>query len=283
MYKKKGDKKNIIIVLAICFILFLVVIIVNMFHKRDLNFLERFFKDTEVFVSKIVYAPISYVKDKIDTSKSKKQLLAENKRLKKKLNQVPYNEAKLEELRNEVNALKKQLKLESLLGEKNTLHATVINRHTDGFYQTINIDKGIKNGIQKGMAIVSEKGLLGIVDKTGNYSSTVSLLTSDTFDKISVRIKVEDHYVYGLLSGYKEKRKIFILEGISDTVDIPTDAVVTTTGMGKTFPAGLLVGKVKKVTTDNFDLAKIVEVKPAADFENIDYIAAVKRDQNYDR
>ena len=163
----------------------------------------------------------------------------------------------------EVKNLKKQLDLRTTLGEKIVLHATVINRNHDGFYQTMNIDKGRENGLLEGMAVINSEGLIGVVRKTGGYSST------------------EDHYVYGLLSGYKKSKNVFILEGVADNTEIPKDAVVTTTGMGKTFPAGLLVGKVKKVVTDNFDLAKIIEVTPSVNFNNLDYIAVVKRDESY--
>ena len=87
--------------------------------------------------------------------------------------------------------------------------------------------------------------------------------------------------IFGLLTGYKKSQNVFILEGIADNVEIPKNAIVTTTGMGKTFPSGLLVGRIKKVTTDNFDLAKIVEVTPAANFDELDYVAVVKRGENY--
>ncbi len=281
MYRKKKGKQNNIILGIVCFGLFLAVIGVNMFYNRDLNAIERMLKDTEVFVGKLFYAPISFVKDKISHSKTNERLILENKKLKLQNEQSQYNEAKIDELKSEVKNLKKQLDLRTTLGEKIVLHATVINRNHDGFYQTMNIDKGRENGLLEGMAVINSEGLIGVVRKTGGYSSTVSLLTSDTFDKISVRIKIEDHYVYGLLSGYKKSKNVFILEGVADNTEIPKDAVVTTTGMGKTFPAGLLVGKVKKVVTDNFDLAKIIEVTPSVNFNNLDYIAVVKRDESY--
>ena len=282
MYKKRNNKYDRWILLIICFILFLIVLSVNMLNERNLNKAERILKDTEVFIAKVVYSPIGFIKDKIKDNKSKEKLIKENKILKKKNDKIEYNEAKIDALENEVSKLKKQLKLNTTLGEKEVLNATTINRHLDSIYQNINIDKGKKHGVINGMAVINTEGLIGIVSKTGNYSSTVGLLTSDTFDKISVRIKVDGHYIYGLLSGYKSKRNVFLIEGIADNFNVLKGAVVTTTGMGSTFPAGLLVGKVNKVTTDNFDLAQIVEVTPAANFKNIDYVSIVKRDQNYE-
>ncbi len=281
MYRKRKNKQNYIVIAVICLALFLVVIGVNMLRDHDLSFLERAVKDTGAFTVKIVNAPIDFVKGKIEDHKTKKELLKENKKWKKKSEKIEYNEAKIDELEKEVETLKKELELKTILGEKEVLHATVISRTLDGYYQTLNIDKGKKNKIIKGMAVINNKGLIGIVSKVGNYSSTVQMLTSDTFNQISVRIKIDDNYIYGLLTGYKKSQNVFILEGIADNVEIPKNAIVTTTGMGKTFPSGLLVGRIKKVTTDNFDLAKIVEVTPAANFDELDYVAVVKRGENY--
>ena len=54
-------------------------------------------------------------------------------------------------------------------------------------------------------------------------------------------------------------------------------ADVVTTGMGTVFPSGLMIGKVKKVTTDNFDLSKVVQVEAAVDFDDLDYVTVLKR------
>lgn len=254
-----------------------------MYKSSSLPFMGKAIKDTSSFALKIVNTPIFFIKEKIENHKTKKELIKENKKWKQKKDKIEYNEAKIDELTQEVETLKKELELKTILGEKEVLHATVINRKLDGYYQTLNIDKGTKNKVEKGMAVINNKGLIGIVSKVGNYSSTIQMLTSDTFNKISVRIKVNDTYIYGLLTGYKESKNVFLLEGIAENIDIPKNAMVTTTGMGNTFPAGLLVGRVKKVTTDNFDLAKIVEVTPAANFDELNYIAIVKRGENYDR
>ena len=47
--------------------------------------------------------------------------------------------------------------------------------------------------------------------------------------------------------------------------------------MGTIFPSGLMVGKVKDVTTDNFDLSKVVEVEASVDFNDLDYVTVLKR------
>ena len=113
-----------------------------------------------------------------------------------------------------------------------------------------------------------------------SHSSSVKLLSNENMsDKISVKIRVnDDQYVFGLISGYTAKNNTYTVEGISENVDIPKGADVVTTGMGSMFPSGIQVGTVTKVTTDNFDLSKVVKVKSSVDFNDIDYVTVLKRE-----
>ena len=47
--------------------------------------------------------------------------------------------------------------------------------------------------------------------------------------------------------------------------------------MGDSFPSGIVVGKVKQVTTDNFDLAKTVEVTSSVDYDDLSFVTILKR------
>ena len=132
------------------------------------------------------------------------------------------------------------------------------------------------------MAVINNDGLIGIVTKTSKLNSTVKLLTTtDTNSKISVKIKVdEDNYIFGLLVGYDKDKKSFIIEGIAENTEIPISSMVTTTGLGNNFPSGILIGRVDKITKDNFDLARTVLVKSSVDFDNINYVTVLKKDEN---
>ena len=181
-------------------------------------------------------------------------------------------------LKDEVSKLKKTLDLNTVLSDKVYKNATVINRNIDYWYDEVTIDKGKVDGIKKNMAVINNDGLIGKVSTVSNHVSTVKLLANENMsDKISVKIKVKDSYVYGLISKYSSKNNTYTVEGISENIDIPKGADVVTTGMGDTFPSGLLVGHVTKVTTDNFDLSKVALVKASVDFNNIDYVSVLKR------
>lgn len=246
--------------------------------KRKLNPVEQAIKDSVIFVNNIINAPIKWVSDQIKITNDKNNLYHKYQDLLKKSETVELDAAKRVELESEIKKLKETLKLNKTLAENTYLNATIINRNLGYWYNTITIDKGASNGIKIDMAVISKDGLVGKIIKTTNYNSTVKLLTTeDVNNKISVKIQVGSEFIYGLLSGYNIKNKTFIVEGISSNIGIPSNSLVMTTGLGGLFPSGILVGYVTSFTTDNFDLAKIVEVKSKVNFDDLSYVTVLKR------
>ena len=278
MNKKRFDKRYLLILIVVVIALVLTLLAASLKEDRDLNPVEKVAKDIGTVVLKVVSAPFNFVQDKIDEAIEKNNLYEKYKELKNKEEQVDSVIAQNENLQNEVDKLKETLELNTILSDKVYLNATVVSRNIGYWYDEVTIDKGSKNGIEKGMAVVTTDGLIGQITRVSNYSSTVKLLSNENMsDKISVKIKVGDDYVYGLISMYDSKTNTYTVEGISENVDIEEGADVVTTGMGTIFPSGLMVGTAQKVTTDNFDLSKVVEVKASVDFDDLDYVTVLKR------
>lgn len=276
--KRRFNKRYLFILVVVAIALVLVVLAASLKEERDLNPVEKVAKDTITVVLKVVSAPFNFVKDKIDEAIEKNNIYEKYKELQNKEEQVDSVISQNENLKNEISKLKDTLELNTILSDKVYLNATVVSRNIGYWYDEITIDKGSKNGIEKGMAVVTPKGLIGQITKVSNYSSTIKLLSNENMsDKISVKINIGDDYVYGLISKYDSKTNTYTVEGISENVDITEGADVVTTGMGTIFPSGLMVGKVKGVTTDNFDLSKVVEVEASVDFDDLDYVTVLKR------
>lgn len=278
MANKKFDKRYLFIFVVIAIAIVLTILAASLNKERDLNPIEKALKDMGTVVIKVVSTPFNFVHDKIDEMVEKNDIYEKYKEIKNKEEQIDSVIAQNDNLKDEIGKLKETLNLNTILSDKVYMNATVVTRNIDYWYNEITIDKGSKNGIEKGMAVVVPKGLIGQITKVSNYTSTVKLLSNENMsDKISVKIKVGDDYVYGLISAYDAKTNTYTVEGISENVKIEKDADVVTTGMGTIFPSGLIVGKVKEVTTDNFDLSKVVEVKSFVDFNDIDYVTVLKR------
>ncbi len=276
--RNKLEKKYVLLAGVIGVILLLVVISSIVTSKRKLTPVEMAIKDSVLFVQKIVYQPIRFVQDKMTEISKLHHVYEQYQILERKVKESDSIEAKKLELEDEIVKLKKMLELNQTLSSDAYLNATVVNRNLGYWYNTITIDKGSANGVRVDMPVVVSEGLIGKVSKVTKFNSTVKLLTSeDINNKISVKINIDGKNVYGLLSGYHQKRNRFILEGIADNTEIKKGSMVLTTGMGDVFPSGILVGKVTKITKDNFDLARTVEVESSVDFDDIRYVTILKR------
>lgn len=278
MFKDNKLKKYyiIIIVVLVCILLFLF----SLFMKdRNLNKVEKIIKDSTLSINRLINKPINYIDNKIKSIKSKNKIYNKYLNLNKKYNKLKLKELEYEESKKEIKELKKILKLNSDL-KTNYINASVIIRNIGYYYNELTIDKGEKNKVKKNMAVINEDGLVGVISKTSDLNSVVKLITTnDTNNKISVKIKVDNDYLYGLMIGYDSKYKYFIVEGIADNKEIPKESIVTTTGLGNDIPSGILIGKVVDIKKDNFDLSRTLLVKSNVNFDNINYVTIIGKDK----
>jgi rod shape-determining protein MreC len=266
MYKKnKNVKRRVIIICSIVFCL----TISSIFITKNFNLPNYVFKDGVMFVNKFVNRFFN---------KDYNRLERENESLRKELEIYKDNESLNVELKSEISKLKEVTGINKLLSDREYINGTVINRNLDYWQNKLIVDKGSINNITNNMAVVSNGSLIGITDDVSLNSSSVLLLCNKKFPlNISVKIKINDSYVYGILNSYNENSGLFEVVGVVDNIEIPSGSLVYTTGFGNIFPSGILIGSVSDVTTDNFDLAKVINVKSSADFDDISYVTIVKR------
>lgn len=277
--KKKGiPKKYVLLIVIVLIIVLFVIFSVSLKKERELNKVESFFKDTLIYVEKIVVYPFNYVKNKISDYNELKNVKKDNDILETSMDRILSIETENIELRRQLEALKEELNIDYSLTDYEYLNASVISRNVGYWYNKITIDKGSYNGVEKDMVVITSKGLIGRVINTTTFTSDVKLITtSDTNNKISVHISNGDTNLYGLINGYNYNDNVLELEGISNTKDVNIGDRVYTSGLGGIFPSGILIGTVSEITTDSYDLAKVIKVKPSADFSDINYVSILKR------
>ena len=279
-YSRKRKKRKIkIVILLVSLILVITFSIYCLKKERNLTIVEKIVKDSIINVGKVLYAPVDYVKEKIDVYKEKEDIYVKYKKLQKEESSLNQKNARIEELEKENKELKKLLNINTGLSDYDVVNASIISRNASYWQEKITINKGSKDGIKNKMPVVNSSGIVGYISEVRYTTSNVQLLTSQKLkSKISVKIETDDKkYVNGLLIGYDKDEEIFKVEGISYNGKIPENAKVITTGLSDNFPSGILIGTVVNTTTDNFDLGKIVEVKPAVNFNDINYLSVLKR------
>lgn len=276
--KKNIPKRVVLIIVVVLIILLLVIFRTTLKEDRKLNKVESLLKDGFTYTEKIIITPFNFIKEKITSYNKLKDVEKDNDILETSIDRIDSMEAENIELRRQLNALKEELNIDYALADYEYLNATVISRNIGYWHNKITIDKGTYNGVEKDMVVINSKGLIGKVIKSSTFTSDIRLITtSDTNNKISVHISNGSNNLYGLINSYDYNNNVLELEGISNTKDVNIGDLVYTSGLGGIFPSGILIGKVTEITTDSYDLAKIIKVSPSVDFTDINYVSILKR------
>lgn len=276
--RKKIELRYVVLVAVIAIIILVVVLSYALKTDKKLNTFESIIRDATVEIQKIFYTPFLGLDKMISDYTGLRNVLKENEILKSNVEKVDSLEAENEELKQQIKKLKDELNVEHVLNDYDYLNATVINRNSVNWYNNLTIDKGSNNGIKEGMVVINSTGVIGKTTNVSTFSSDVRLITTtDTNNKISVSIISDGKKLTGVISEYDYKTGYLEVEGISNTDKVSVGDMVYTSGLGGVFPSGILIGKVSQVTTDVYDLAKIINVSPSANFEDINYVTVLKR------
>lgn len=245
---------------------------------RKTNTVESIIKDGISIIQKVVTFPFQSIGNFFSDIKELNHAREENEKLKQKIESYDRLEAEKQELEKQLQALKEELNIDQVLSEYDYINTTVLSRNVGYWYNTITIDKGKNKNIEIGMAVINNTGLIGKVVNVTNLTATVKLITnSDLNNKISVAVNHENHDLYGLISSYDAENKLLRVEGISNNDVVKEGDYVYTSGLGGTFPSGILIGKVYNITIDEYGLSKIIEVEPSADFDDLNYVSVLKK------
>lgn len=278
MKKKSFTPKHLIILIIIVIILIIVIFSFTLKEDRQLNKFESLIKDTVTSIQKVVVYPFNFVIDKIDDYKELKNIRDKYQQLLPEVSRLDSLKTENIELRKQLESMKKELAIDYTLNEYAFLNATVINRNVGHWYNTITVDKGSYNGVTVDMAVVNSQGLIGRVTSVTTFTSDIRLITTnDTNNKISITISNGENKVNGLVNKYNYQTGYLEVEGVSNTELVSVGDYVYTSGLGQIFPSGILLGTVAEITTDEYDLAKIIDVLPIANFDDINYVAILKR------
>lgn len=256
---KKNKKKKILKILFIAILIVVIVAILLFYFLRDNkknNIVFTLTKDLSASISKVISMPYN----KVDTP---------NMDLSKEINK---------DYEKEIEELKKTLQLNSTLSDKTLINASVIKRSTSYWYNIITIDKGSKDNIKEGEAVINSRGLIGKVIKVNNHSSDVKLLTSKNNDNyISAVFYIEDTPYYGLIDEYNiEKNELYLKNVIGDlSEDNLKDINVMTSGLSDSFSSGLLIGKIKNIKKETYGISSTIVIKPSSDFNDLKIVTVV--------
>jgi len=156
--------------------------------------------------------------------------------------------------------------------------AQVIRRQPTTWWQTVDIDAGQERGIGTQLAVLSNEGLVGKIDRIydGQNRSSVLLLTDE---KCQVSAKVEGSPEVGILSGQRGRfdgnggSPLLRLRFLSTDAMLRPGQRVFTTGRGGIFQPNILLGTIDSVQKGALDSEALV--RPSVNFADLSTVFVV--------
>ncbi len=153
------------------------------------------------------------------------------------------------------------------------VEANVINNSVNKQNNYLTLNRGLKHGVSKGMAVVSQYGVVGIVkDVSENYASVISILNQNL--KISAMVKKNNYF--GTLQWEGGSYQYTTLYDLPNHISLQKGDTIITSGYSAVFPKGELLGIVNKVQQRDGGEFLYVQVKFTEDFKKLTNVFVVK-------
>ncbi|MDQ3766239.1 MAG: rod shape-determining protein MreC [Actinomycetota bacterium] len=198
-----------------------------------------------------------------------RDLRTRNSELEQRLERTIAQSGWSKTLVSENRRLHRSLKLQKSYPTMKVVTAQVLGSTPSNYRWAVQIDKGRSTGIRVDMAVVVPDGLVGKVVQVTDNSSTVLLLIDPG---AGAGARIVRPGATGLIAGGGSGDNLSLnLIGNTSRVAVG-DLVVTSSYNRGIFPPGIPIGSVEEVGVDSRLLEKKIEVAPAVNFTNLDFV-----------
>jgi len=220
---------------------------------------------------------MSFVRNPGRPAEEKRRLIEEVGNLRERVRSMEAAERDNKELR-------KQLNFAGSVKHIMILCEVVARDEISGWWQMVTINKGLLDGIEEGKAVVTMDGVVGKTIQVARHTCDVLLIT-DPNCRISCKFSRTGASGIvrggGILSRKGMPVEMLYLPSpakmdfISRDDEIWVHDEVVTSGLGRIFPEGFIVGYVKNVEIDASGLYQKAELVPAVDLGKLRYVFVV--------
>lgn len=224
-------------------------------------------------------------------------LARENEELRARVEELEVELAQQQDLEQRVRELEDALGIKQGRPEDTLLAANVIAEDPSGLKRAIAIDRGLSDGVDEGMVVLSRSGsLVGTVSRASQDFAWV-LLVTDPDSSINAQVNTilpatppspvpspgaqsspsptpsattADLAVRGVANG--DLRDGVILDLLPAGSAIAEGSHVLTSGLGGNYPRGLLIGSIKRVEQRSQSPFTHATIEPAASLGSLDTV-----------
>ncbi|UOQ86155.1 rod shape-determining protein MreC [Gracilibacillus salinarum] len=275
-------KKRRLFIFMISLIIIVGLIGFSLRDRANLTMIEDFVHDTTGWASGVINKPITFVTGVANNIKEIRNVYVENQQLKSSLDELRQLEYENQELGKEITELREVLnKTDSdFLDSFQSIQASIVARSKDQWFKQVTINKGTQDGVAPNMAVITGKGMIGKVQSSSPFTSTVLLLNGfDRSNRISVNVYQEESEtdMSGFIVGYDDESELLMMELNENYQDLKEGQFVFSSGLGGVFPRGLEIGEIVEIRADRYELTSVAYVKPSADLSQLNHVIVIDR------
>jgi len=167
-------------------------------------------------------------------------------------------------------------RLRALLELRGTLPASAVaaritGAEASGLFRTATLNKGARDGISDGFAVIAGDGVVGRVVAISPHASRVLLLDDHAsgVDALVRRTRARGIVEGGSQAGCRMKY-------VKRREDLRVGDKVITSGLDGIFPKGLAIGEIVQLGEEAHGLYRTAEIRPAVEFAKLEEVLVVE-------
>ena len=226
-------------------------------HRYNINYnIKQYISALNAPIKFIINAPSTITQNLKIYLSNQESLHKKIKSQRNEINLLRLNAQKLQSLENENTNLRKILQIKEIVKKEIIIAEIVLPNQINGIPQVI-INKGAKDNIKPGSAVMNSQGLIGQVTQVNNNSSKITPTTSNQFAVSAISNKGS---INGIVSGtggpFLEIQQLPAYESLA------IGDYFLTSGLGGIYPRGIKIGKVTKIIPTNNSQFNRITITP---------------------
>lgn len=152
--------------------------------------------------------------------------------------------------------------------------ASVIGTDSADMFTSLIIDKGSGDGISVNDPVVYGNYLVGLVSKVHPSYSVVETILNPDLNISALESKTrETAYVTTTIE--LSQKGSCMLSGLERTTQVTPGGIVITSGIGGTYPKGIIIGTVSEITESKYDLTNSAVIEPGVNVKEVEDIFVI--------
>jgi rod shape-determining protein MreC len=212
-------------------------------------------------VSGYTYNQISSVKDYFGLRQKNDDLARENARLK----EILFNKKD--------TVLDSKIVVPGELSNFVVRRAKVIKNSYSKQENFLTLDRGAFEGLQTDMAVISDRGVVGIIEKTSkNFSTVISIL--HTKNPLNGKIKNSDHF--GSITWDGKNAGYVQLIDVPKLATLKKGDTIVTGAQSAIFPENIPIGKIDRIFEEKNTNKYVINIRLFNDMTSLGYVYVIE-------